>query len=232
MTELANPDPLAGGTTSRRGLLSRERILTTALALVDEHGLDALSMRRLAQELGAEPMSLYHHVPSKRALVDGLVGLVLAEVQPLDDLSGTWQDQIASACRRLRAVLLAHPRMAAAVATRPILAAASVALTESALTLLVAGGLSLREANEVLWLCNAFVMGTTATRAEWTADEPGATALMHMWADDPSIDMARYPLALATYGASPINSEEGRARFELGLEVLLAGIEAKYPHFS
>src|SRR5947209_14589809 len=62
--------------------LSRERILETALAFVDEHGLETLSMRKLAQSLGYEAMSLYNHVANKDDLVDGLLDHVLAEMDP------------------------------------------------------------------------------------------------------------------------------------------------------
>ena len=63
-----------------RGSLSRARILETALVLADEIGLEALSMRRLGAELGVEAMSLYNHVPSKAALLDGMVEVILDEM--------------------------------------------------------------------------------------------------------------------------------------------------------
>lgn len=68
--------------TTRRKPLSRERILAAALELVDEQGIEALSMRRLGQALGYEAMSLYNHVSNKDDLVDGILDLVLAEMEP------------------------------------------------------------------------------------------------------------------------------------------------------
>jgi len=68
--------------TTRRKPLSRGRILDTALALVDEEGIDALSMRKLGQALGYEAMSLYNHVANKDDLLDGILDLVLAEMEP------------------------------------------------------------------------------------------------------------------------------------------------------
>src|SRR5260221_13363538 len=62
--------------------LSRERILETALARADEHGIDELSMRKLGQQLGFEAMSLYNHVANKDDLLDGMLDLVLAEMEP------------------------------------------------------------------------------------------------------------------------------------------------------
>ena len=74
--------------TTRRKPLSRERILDTALALVDEEGIEALSMRKLGQALGYEAMSLYNHVANKDDLLDGILDLVLAEMEPPDPAGG------------------------------------------------------------------------------------------------------------------------------------------------
>ncbi|MCU1357021.1 MAG: tetracycline repressor protein class [Acidimicrobiales bacterium] len=230
-TTKAPKTPQANRTAPRAaGPLSRDRILATALKLVDEHGFPALTMRRLAAELSVEPMSIYHHVPNKRALVDGVVGRVVAEVKPLHDLQGPWRVRIREACRRLRQVLVDHPRVAAAVATRPIMDVATVALTEDALAQLTSWGLSLEEANEILWLCNALVMGTTVTRAEWTANQTGAAALQDLWAGDAGLDVEAYPLALASYGRSAINPEQGDQRFERALDIFVVGIADRYRH--
>src|SRR5215204_5340169 len=67
--------------TDPRARLSRDRVLTTAVALADRHGLESLSMRKLADELGAGAMSLYHHVPNKEQLLDGMVDIVFSEIE-------------------------------------------------------------------------------------------------------------------------------------------------------
>jgi len=74
--------------TTRRKPLSRERILAAALELVDEQGIDSLSMRKLGQSLGYEAMSLYNHVANKDDLLDGILDLVLAEMEPPDPAGG------------------------------------------------------------------------------------------------------------------------------------------------
>src|SRR5215218_9994538 len=66
----------------RRAPLSRERVLRAAVALADEAGVEALSMRRLAKELGVEAMSLYNHVAKKDDLLNAMVDLVFAEIEP------------------------------------------------------------------------------------------------------------------------------------------------------
>src|SRR6185369_562979 len=74
--------------TTRRKPLKRERILAAALEVVDEQGIDALSMRKLGQSLGYEAMSLYNHVANKDDLLDGILDLVLAEMEPPDPDGG------------------------------------------------------------------------------------------------------------------------------------------------
>jgi AcrR family transcriptional regulator len=74
-------------TTDSRVPLNRERVLRAALDFADEHGLEALSMRKLAQELGVEAMSLYNHVENKDDIVGGMIGLVVEEIEvPAVDL--------------------------------------------------------------------------------------------------------------------------------------------------
>jgi len=79
--------------TSDRVPLSRERVLQAAVRLADESGIEAVSMRRLGQELGVEAMSLYNHVARKDDLQAGMIELVLAEVEPPAD-GGNWKDEI------------------------------------------------------------------------------------------------------------------------------------------
>src|SRR5579863_6327042 len=80
--------------TSRQPL-SRERVLTTALAMVDEGGLEALSIRKLAGELGVEAMSLYNHVKNKEDLVSGMLEIVAGEIE-FDDVGGDWRSALRS----------------------------------------------------------------------------------------------------------------------------------------
>ena len=89
--------------TTRQVKLSRSGILSAAVALVDARGVEALSMRSLAAELGVEAMSIYNHVPSKDALLDGIVETVLDEVHAAAGV-GTWQAALRELALRHRAV--------------------------------------------------------------------------------------------------------------------------------
>src|SRR6476469_1505374 len=88
--------------------LSRERIIAAAVAIVDEHGLESLSMRKLGAALGVEAMSLYNHVDNKDDVLDGVLDHVLKEV-PLPELDLAWEEQLRVLARGFRAAGLAHP---------------------------------------------------------------------------------------------------------------------------
>lgn len=88
--------------------LSRERILESALALVDEHGLESLTMRKLGQELGFEAMSLYNHVANKDDLIDGILDLVLAEAE-LPSPAGEWDTAVRRSAISVHDALRRHP---------------------------------------------------------------------------------------------------------------------------
>jgi AcrR family transcriptional regulator len=104
---------MSRGTTSRTDVaaripLSRERILEAAVPLADEIGIDSLSMRRLAQQLGVEAMSLYHYVANKHDLLAGMLDMVFAEMEhPAPD--GEWQASMRRSAISAHHVLLGHP---------------------------------------------------------------------------------------------------------------------------
>ena len=87
--------------------LSRERVLQAAIALADEHGVEALSMRRLAKELGVEAMSLYNHVENKDAILDGIIDTVVGEVELPD--GPDWKSALRQCAISTRDVILRHP---------------------------------------------------------------------------------------------------------------------------
>jgi AcrR family transcriptional regulator len=86
-----------------------ERAFTAAVAMADAEGIGAVTMRRLAQELGVEAMSLYHHVPNKDAILDGMVDLVFAEIELPEDDGTEWTDAMRRRAVSARAALKRHP---------------------------------------------------------------------------------------------------------------------------
>jgi AcrR family transcriptional regulator len=94
--------------------LSRERVLRTAIAVADREGIGSLTMRRLAQELGIEAMSLYHYVGGKDDILAGMVDLVTTEI-PLPDAAGDWQGAIRQTAIAEFEILIAHPWAASTI---------------------------------------------------------------------------------------------------------------------
>jgi AcrR family transcriptional regulator len=94
--------------TSARAPLSRQRALSTAVALADAEGIGSLTMRRLAQELGIEAMSLYHHVANKDDILDGMVDVVFGEIE-LPSADTDWKTAMRQRARSARAALMRHP---------------------------------------------------------------------------------------------------------------------------
>ena len=123
--------------------LSRERIATAAMALVDREGIDSLSFRRLAAGLGCEAMSIYHHVPSKAHLMDALVDIMLAEVaipSPLEEPD--WLQRLRRTAHAFRAMALKHPRFFASFAVHRLNTRRGVAFIDGVIGILRDAGFS------------------------------------------------------------------------------------------
>ncbi len=101
----------------RRTPLSRERVLAAAVELADREGIDALSMRRLGQELGVEAMSLYNHVAGKEDLLDGMVDLIVGEIDP-PATTGPWKKALRDRILSARRTMLRHPWASAVITSR------------------------------------------------------------------------------------------------------------------
>ncbi len=141
----------------RRHELSRERIVATALGLLDEEGEKALSMRHLADALGVAPMSLYHYVSDKDDLRDAVVELVLTEVRPPEP-GEPWMVTATRMATSFRAAALAHPAAIRLLLTRPP-ANASGARWREVLVALRRSGLDEGQALRAFRMVSRFVIG-------------------------------------------------------------------------
>ncbi|MFE7558677.1 TetR/AcrR family transcriptional regulator [Kitasatospora sp. NPDC057500] len=206
----------------RRQPLSRERIVEAALRIVDAEGMDALSMRRVGQELGTGAASLYAHVGSKEELLELVLDLVYAgiELEPADP--GRWQEQVKRLLRNSRAALLAHRDLAkaAVVANVPVTPHA-MDIAEAMLAMLRAGGLDERTAAYGVDLLGLY---TTATAFEAStrggADTEEFTGRVRDYFA--TIPAERYPMI--TSMAAALTRNVGEERFEFGLDILVAGL--------
>jgi AcrR family transcriptional regulator len=107
-------------TTERRAPLTRERVLGAAVELADRYGIEALSMRRLGTEIGVEAMSLYNHVANKEDVLDGMVDVILGEIDaPPED--GDWKPRLRARILSARRAMLRHPWASGVIVSRRLL---------------------------------------------------------------------------------------------------------------
>lgn len=210
---------MAGRTQGQRAGLTRQAILDAALRLADREGLKALSMRRLGAELGVEAMTLYHHIPNKDALLDGLVEQVVTLAEAPRFGQGRWRDVLRDYARTLLDTLLAHPAVLPLVATRPATTPANLRMVEATLEALCRAGFTPDEALAVVHSLTGFVIGQATALAQAAHDDAQHTRgqLEHLSA----LDESEYPLlarAAREAGAA-------RSRFDFALDAMLTGFD-------
>lgn len=152
-------------TKSQRRPLSRERVLTGAITLADAHGIDALTMRGLAHDLGVEAMSLYYHVANKEALLDGIVDTLLGEIETAlggFDVPGDateWKATLKHRMLTARRVMLAHPWAPAVIETRTKMTPTLIRYFDSLIGILINGGFSYDLAHHAMHALGSLALG-------------------------------------------------------------------------
>jgi TetR/AcrR family transcriptional regulator, tetracycline repressor protein len=208
--------------------LSREAILTAALRIVDDEGIDALTMRRLASTLEVNPMSLYHHLPNKAAVLAGLAELVFAGLELPDPGDAVpWQDQLKDAARAYRNGLRAHPNLALQVLSDTSAVSDVVVVTmEPFYRALDRAGLTPRQifesANTIIDFIHGFSLGEAAVRADTFELAPDLVTRVQGLPAGKAPTLTRVVGDLGAEGLA-YDFDDG---FESGLVVLTAGIAA------
>jgi AcrR family transcriptional regulator len=161
-----------------RAPLSRERVLRAAVALADEGGVDALSMRRLAQELGVVPMALYKHVSSKDELLDGMVDVVVGEVDPPPG-GADWKAAIRQRVLSARRALLRHPWASQVIESRNHPTPTVLAYMDSMIGIFRAGGFSVDLTHHAIHAMGSRLLGFSQELFDDSANvDPAAQAEM------------------------------------------------------
>jgi TetR/AcrR family transcriptional regulator, tetracycline repressor protein len=203
--------------------LSRKQILVTALRLIDGEGIEAMSMRRLAAELGVDPMALYHHLPNKEAVLAGVTELVFSELRLPAQAEGPWQQQVSAFARAYRDLVLAHPNLVLHLITSmgagsPALLAANEVLYAA----LASAGLPPRQivqaADLVVDYLNGWALAAGLARSKHPDEAQGLAALLQQYPTE------HYPTLSRIF--SNLGEDEHPGGMEEGLVLLLAGIEA------
>jgi AcrR family transcriptional regulator len=210
------------------GKITRDLVLATALELIDRDGVDALSMRRLGAALDRDPMILYRHAPGKAALLDGVVEVVLAQLN-VDPADPDWAAQLRGVARDYRALALAHPNVVPLLVTRPL--ATPLALRprgalrplEDLLALLTGAGFSGPDALHVYRAFFGFLNGHVLNELQELVDNPDETDdLLRLGLH--RLPIGEFPLLRGL--AHALASYDGAAELESGLDILLTGLSA------
>ena len=168
MTEQANQE------SAPRTPLTRERVLRTALALADEGGIEALTMRRLAQELGVEAMSLYYHVANKEEIVGGILGLAMEEVElPPADLD--WKEALRTSATSVHDVLERHPWAAAQMMSPNRVSDARIRWMDATLGRLRQAGFSANLTHHAYHALDSHITGSTLWNSGYASAMRDAT---------------------------------------------------------
>lgn len=204
-------------------ILSRERILATALHLVDSEGVEALSMRRLATALGVDPMAIYRHLPDKAAVIAGMVELVFGEFQVPTVVEGDWQSQVRAFAAAYRALVQAHPALIVYLITHiEVSAPAVLAVGEYLASALSQAGLAPLQVVTASNLIIDFLNGYALGESSGSMGKPGEYDNIYTLLDTLPAD--RYPTMRALYGELDEATLQANAAREL--ELILAGITA------
>ena len=207
--------------SQRAGRLSRERIVEAALAVVARDGLDALSMRRLAQELDVWPMSVYRYFRDKDELLDAVVEAAADEVA-VGGRVGSWRDRIRDLLHEARAALGHDPAALGTRFARAMLTPGALRLSEAGLAILQEAGFEPDEAARAWRALCGYAFGFTAFD-EGARPADSARRVRAAVAALPEDEYPALAAAADGFAASLASAEE----LDYGLERLLDGLEAR-----
>jgi AcrR family transcriptional regulator len=221
---MPEPSVPAGATAQPRVPLSRERVLNAALALADEGGVEAVSMRRLGQVLGVEAMSLYKHVADKEAILDGICDLVMDEVEvPSPDHD--WRTSVRRSAISAHEALRRHPWAGLVLESRLNPGPARLRYLEAMVGVLRGAGFDTATVARAFMALDSHTYGFTMQELALPFDAAGAPVVAEEMAS--RVFANAYPnlaamAELAMSGAPMLD-------FEFGLDLLLDGLERLRP---
>lgn len=219
---------MAGGrreTVAVETALSRERIVTEAVRIADGEGVDKLSMRRLADEIGAGAMSLYHYVANKDELLDGMVDVVFGEID-LPDAQDPWKVAMRRRALSAREVLGRHRWAITLMESRTNPGPANLRHREAVTACLRQAGFSVEMATHANWLIDSYVYGFALQEASLPFDTAEELAEMAEHVFVPQLDPDEYPYLNETAVTLFEEGYDPAGEFTFGLDLILDGLEA------
>ncbi|MGH3095426.1 MAG: TetR/AcrR family transcriptional regulator [Streptosporangiales bacterium] len=227
------------GTASRRGPrqgLSVDSVVDAATALADSKGLEATTIRRVAQSLDVAPMTLYTYVPGKAEMLDLMLDAAYARMPRCDMAGQPWRERVTAIAQENRDLFEAHPWTATVSASRPPLGPGLMAKSEHELSALDGIGLTEVAMNDSLIHLLGFVQGWARAAADARAvQEDSAMSDQQWWAANAAVltrvfDRTAYPTAVrvgSAAGAARGTGYSPEHAYEFGLRCVLDGIAAR-----
>jgi TetR/AcrR family transcriptional regulator, tetracycline repressor protein len=223
----AKTKPEAGPVDADRARLTKGAVVDQALRLADSVGLDALTIRKLATELGVTPMALYWHFRSKEELLTALVERVWSEIDLAVDRSAPWPDQLRTLFESLLVVLRAHPAAPKLLLEFDKQTEAALRPMELALEILRAAGFDPEHAAEIvryaLW--NGIMLVMSEPGSEWLSVEERVQGQRKKQITLAMLPPDAYP-QLVECAVAMTASEDPEFHYELGVSLFIAGVEA------
>ncbi|MCI0572279.1 MAG: TetR/AcrR family transcriptional regulator C-terminal domain-containing protein [Myxococcaceae bacterium] len=206
----------------RRTPLSREKVLRAAVTLADEIGIGSLSMRRLGEELGVEAMSLYKHAANKDDILDGIVDLVVSEIQ-LPTIGGDWKVAMRRRATSAHEVLLRHPWATMLIVSRANVGPAMLRYVDATIGCLREAGFSYAMSDHAWNAVDSHVYGFTLQKLNFPfqPEEYAVAAKAFL----PKLPADRYPYLRGLSQQVIDGSHDGLHDFQFGLELILDGLE-------
>ena len=206
-----------------RAQLTRERVVGAGIELADRDGIESISMRRLAQELGVEAMSLYTHVHNKDDLLDGMVDAVIGKIPTSAD-GADWKTSLRQMVLAARSIVLTHPWAAHLIASRTTPGPATMRYINTMLGVLREGGFTVAQAHHAVHILGSRGLGFTQELFDDSGDlepETAASLASELGAALPYVA----EMALAVTHGGALGRCDDEIEFEFALDFILDGLD-------
>lgn len=192
------------------------------MRIADKQGIDALSMRKLGHKLGVEAMSLYHHVKNKDDILDGLLDVVVSEIE-VPAIGGDWREAMRRRANSAHKVLMAHPWATMLLMSRISIGPAMMRYIDATLGCLRESGFSFPMADYAWNAMDSYIYGYTLQQLNFPVEPAEYAAAAGAFV--PEIDAEAYPYLVGLSAEVIARRHDGVNSLEFGLDLILDGLE-------
>jgi AcrR family transcriptional regulator len=229
-SDAAQTRPPAAPPQAGRPALTREQVLVAALEIIDQYGVEALTMRRLGQALDRNPMGIYRHAADKDALLDGVVEHVLSALVVFGDPGVDWETALRRTAQAFRRIALAHPNAVPLLVTRSVTGPlalrplGTLRLLEELLEVFIGAGFDPHGALHATRLFTGFLYGHLQDELQQRVPDPDET--------DDLLRLGLHRLPITQFPrlrslATVLATYDGAAELDEGLDIVIAGLRSQ-----